>query len=134
MNNFIDMRKPCPHCGSLFLGIGWGVGGDHQEWCSVMCRSCSSRGPQCLSESDAWVGWNSRAFKFNRIFNYFVNKLILFWDRLWIRKNEFHKSLDFNADLYLKLSPKEREKYDRDLTKRRYIAHERDLLTERIKK
>ena len=56
------------------------------------------------------------------------NRLILFWNRLWIRKDEFHSSLDFNAELTSKMSNRERAEYDADLFKRRKIAHERDLV------
>ena len=55
------MRKKCPYCGSNILGIGWGTGGDEKEWCSVICRKCSARGPSCHSETEAWKGWNTRS-------------------------------------------------------------------------
>ncbi len=67
------MRLPCPHCGSSFLGVGWGVrptfvdhGAAKGAWngqistCSVVCRKCLSRGPLSDSESGAWDAWNSR--------------------------------------------------------------------------
>lgn len=55
------MRRPCPHCGSTILGIGWATDKiDGKDWCSVICRSCSARGPSCEDESKAWSGWNER--------------------------------------------------------------------------
>jgi hypothetical protein len=53
-------RRNCPHCGSHLLGIGWGSSKDRdgeRDWCSVICRGCSARGPQCETEEDAWKGW-----------------------------------------------------------------------------
>lgn len=55
------MRLPCPHCGCHLLGIGWkqdrlsGI-----DWCCVICRKCSARGPECKTEEAAWAGWDSR--------------------------------------------------------------------------
>lgn len=48
------------------------------------------------------------------------------WDRLWVRKDEFHRSLYMDGDALLEMSPKQREAYLNDLCKRRQIAHERD--------
>jgi len=62
------------------------------------------------------------------------NRLILFWKRLWIRKDEFHSSLDFDAKIASKMSRKERTNYAQDLTQRRREAHEKDLFTEGIEK
>ena len=57
------MRLPCPYCGGKILGIGWSsekiVNG--KEWCCVICRKCSARGPSCLTEAEAWAGWNTRS-------------------------------------------------------------------------
>ena len=62
------MRMPCPYCGGLFLGIGWGFEKirrrngsiDGKEWCRVICRKCSAAGPSCSTEDTAWEAWNSR--------------------------------------------------------------------------
>ena len=51
----------------------------------------------------------------------------LWWDRLWIRQNEFHRSLSFNGQACWRMSPKRRAAYLADLLRRRRIAHERDL-------
>ena len=51
----------------------------------------------------------------------------LFWNRLWIRENEFHKSL--NTDIYalMYMNSKQRDKYYTKLAKRRDIAHKQDM-------
>jgi hypothetical protein len=54
-------------------------------------------------------------------------RIKLWWDRLWIRKDEFHSSLDMNMEAMLEMTDKQREEYLNDLAKRRHIAHERDL-------
>lgn len=54
-------RKPCPHCGGMVLGIGFGHNpATDTDECSVKCQMCGSRGPFCTNEDDAWEGWNSR--------------------------------------------------------------------------
>lgn len=49
------------------------------------------------------------------------------WDRLWIRQDEFHSSLDMDIFAMIDMSSKERDAYWEDLIKRRQIAHERDF-------
>jgi len=51
----------------------------------------------------------------------------LFWNRLWIRKDEFHKSLDFNPKAYSNMTTQEKREYNIDLGRRRTIAHKRDF-------
>ncbi|MDO8669668.1 MAG: hypothetical protein Q7K65_05235 [Candidatus Buchananbacteria bacterium] len=53
--------------------------------------------------------------------------LKLWWYRLWIRKDEFHKSLDMDKNALLDMNPKQREAYIKDLTIRRQKAHDRDI-------
>jgi hypothetical protein len=53
--------------------------------------------------------------------------LLLFWYRLWIRKNEFHKSLAIDPWAVIDMPTEWKEAYYADLTRRRTIAHERDL-------
>ena len=53
--------------------------------------------------------------------------LLLWWNRFWIRKDEFHKSLDMDGRAMAGMSEKRRKKYTEDLMWRREIAHERDL-------
>ncbi len=55
-------------------------------------------------------------------------KLRHFWDCLWVRKDEFHKSLEMNTEYMTGLDHEGVRKYLGDLEKRRRIAHERDLL------
>ena len=56
------------------------------------------------------------------------NKYILHvWNNLYIRKDEFHKSLDLDLNAMLVMDKKEREKYYKNIMKRRNIAHEKDL-------
>ncbi|MBU4142592.1 hypothetical protein KJ590_01145 [Patescibacteria group bacterium] len=52
--------------------------------------------------------------------------LLLFWHRLWIRRNEFHGSLRLDADALMVMNKKERGRYVKDLFRRRRIAHEAD--------
>jgi hypothetical protein len=59
-----------------------------------------------------------------RIWN---KRIKLWWYRLWIRKNEFHRSLDNDLEALYVMTPQERSAYQRDLVRRRGIAHERDL-------
>jgi len=59
--------------------------------------------------------WNIKLIK-NRI-----------WSKLWVRKDEFHSSLNLDAESMLYMNEKEREKYTIDLIKRRNIAHKRGL-------
>lgn len=49
------------------------------------------------------------------------------WNKLWIRKNEFDKTLDMDGEMMMHMNEKEREKYMIDLVRRRNIAHERGL-------
>ncbi|PIR44297.1 hypothetical protein COV23_00400 [Candidatus Wolfebacteria bacterium CG10_big_fil_rev_8_21_14_0_10_31_9] len=49
------------------------------------------------------------------------------WNRLWVRKDEFHSSLNMDANAMLGMSKKQRDAYIKDLCNRRQIAHERDL-------
>ncbi|HNW96456.1 MAG TPA: hypothetical protein PLQ44_00155 [Candidatus Paceibacterota bacterium] len=49
-----------------------------------------------------------------------------FWYSLWIRKDEFHKSLRLDLETILYGSKKFKQKYMKSLNRRRKIAHERD--------
>ena len=53
--------------------------------------------------------------------------ILLRWHRLWIRKDEFHRSLDMDGAAMLEMNEQERSKYLADLARRREIAHQRDL-------
>jgi hypothetical protein len=49
------------------------------------------------------------------------------WNRFWVRKDEFHNSLNMDANAMLGMSQKRRGAYTKDLYRRRRIAHERDI-------
>lgn len=49
------------------------------------------------------------------------------WYRLWIRRDEFHASFNYDHEAMSRMSPKRREKYIRNMESRRQTAHERDL-------
>jgi len=51
----------------------------------------------------------------------------LIWNSLYIRKNEFHKSLEIDMKSVIDMSEKDRKQYFENLTKRREIAHYRDF-------
>jgi len=51
----------------------------------------------------------------------------LLWYRFHIPKDEFHKSLDMDLDILLRLEPKDRDKYIKQLCRRRHKAHIRDM-------
>jgi hypothetical protein len=51
----------------------------------------------------------------------------LWWDRLWIREDEFHQSLSMDAEMMSEMTPGEQKEYLEDLVKRREIAHQRDM-------
>jgi hypothetical protein len=55
------------------------------------------------------------------------SKVRLWWSSLWIRKNEFHRSLDLDGIAMWKMNPKERGVYLDKLYKRRQMAHDADL-------
>jgi len=44
--------------------------------------------------------------------------LRLWWHRLWIRKDEFHRSLDMDCGAMLQMNPKQRQNYMSDLDNR----------------
>ena len=60
-----------------------------------------------------WRTWNAR--------------ILLWWYRLWIRQDEFHKSVSFDVKAYTVMDTTGRLVYELDIGKRRTIAHERDI-------
>lgn len=60
-----------------------------------------------------------------RIWN---KRILLTWNRLWIRKDEFDRSLNMDVNALLEMNDEEREHYVWDLIRRRQIAHDRDLV------
>lgn len=57
---------------------------------------------------------------------FFRSRIKLLWYRLWIRSNQFHKSLDTDLDILLTTNDEQREKYSEELSKRRKLAHEKN--------
>jgi len=53
--------------------------------------------------------------------------ILLWWYRLWVRLDEFDKSLNFDAVAYSVMSARKRRWYDEDLAVRKRIAHNRDM-------
>jgi len=64
---------------------------------------------------------------FSYVQMFLSSRIRLIWSRIYIRRNEFHSSLDIDHRLLLTMNNKQREKYTNDLIRRRNIAHERDL-------
>ncbi|MFA7151239.1 MAG: hypothetical protein WC158_03660, partial [Candidatus Paceibacterota bacterium] len=53
--------------------------------------------------------------------------ILLWWNRLWIRKDEFHPSLNSDVEAMMEMTKEEKMAYLKDLMIRRRIAHLRDL-------
>jgi len=53
--------------------------------------------------------------------------ILCWWHSLWIRKDEFHYSLDLNLEAMEMMNLEERIAYEEDLARRRKIAHERSI-------
>lgn len=53
--------------------------------------------------------------------------ICLWWKRLWIRKDEFHPSLDFDVRYLIRLDQEKRILYYSDLVTRRGDAHQREI-------
>jgi hypothetical protein len=51
------------------------------------------------------------------------------WAKLWVRKDEFHPSLNIHTNYVYRLNKERRDSYWNNLMRRRKIAHERDLAT-----
>ena len=64
-----------------------------------------------------WVLYQARMLK---------HRPRLWWHRAFIRRNEFHKSLDTDLNAMMDMTRKDQQLYMADLVRRRNIAHERD--------
>lgn len=53
--------------------------------------------------------------------------ILLWWYKLWLRKDEFSRSLDIDIKAMFEMNEKEKAKYIKDLMHRRDLAHERNL-------
>ena len=51
----------------------------------------------------------------------------LLWHRAWVRKDEFHRSLDIDVMAMLQMNEADQRRYMADLMKRRNLAHDRDI-------
>lgn len=51
----------------------------------------------------------------------------LLWNKLYIRKDEFHSSLDLDGEALQTMNEEQGKKYQLDLVRRRNIAHKKDL-------
>lgn len=60
----------------------------------------------------------------------FRQGLTLWWYRLWVRREEFHPSLDMDVGAMESMTPGERVAYREDLLRRRHIAHMRYIARE----
>lgn len=67
--------------------------------------------------------------KFSNAKMFVRSRIRLFWSRLWIRKDEFHQSLDIDAEAMLTMNAKQKDAYMKDLVRRRNIAHQREFET-----
>ena len=54
-------------------------------------------------------------------------RLRLWWYRLYIRQDEFHRSLNSDIEAMLVMDSSELKAYFKDLYRRRRIAHRRDM-------
>ncbi|MFA6533886.1 MAG: hypothetical protein WCT37_01800 [Patescibacteria group bacterium] len=72
----------------------------------------------------SWFGPKAWLFKVKRlVWNRGVK---LCWQRLWIRRDEFHDSLHGDLSAILAMSRKQRRAYRMGLIQRRQVAHEAD--------
>lgn len=66
----------------------------------------------------SWVRYQARMFK---------HRPRMLWNRAFVRKNEFHNSLDMDVRSMYDMNTEDRQRYIADLIRRRNIAHERDI-------
>lgn len=52
--------------------------------------------------------------------------LRLFWCRLWIRKNEFHWTLDIDREAFEGVDDVKKKAYFVDIARRQHLAHAKD--------
>ncbi len=70
-----------------------------------------------------WLVLKFFPYKIKRII---WNKHIMVrWQRLWIRKDEFHPSLNMNPKAMVEMSKEEKRRYLEDLCHRRRVAKKR---------
>jgi len=75
-----------------------------------------------------WYVWQCRKEALFKIWWRIWNaRLLLWWYRLWIRQDEFDKSVDWDGEAYMAMTKERRQWYDKDLCIRRQLAHNRDM-------
>ena len=57
----------------------------------------------------------------------FTSRMRLFWAQMWVRKDEFHRSLDIDMEAMMQMDREQQRQYLERINKRREIAHKRDL-------
>jgi hypothetical protein len=74
-----------------------------------------------------WFWWFNLICDLKDVRRRIWNKgILLWWYRLWIRKDEFHKSLNPDFSAMLVMDKEELKEYHLDIVRRRNIAHYRD--------
>jgi hypothetical protein len=71
-----------------------------------------------------WLDIKSVPGKIKRIV--WNKSILLWWNRLWIRKNEFDSSLDMDIEAMRGMNEEKEKRYLDNLVRRRSIAHKRD--------
>jgi len=80
-----------------------------------------------VSKLIATIRYNYYYYAINRKIMYPWYKIRYFWNSLYIRRDEFHKSLNVDIDYYVTLKSDKQIQYIKDLENRRKIAHERTI-------
>jgi len=65
--------------------------------------------------------------KFSNSKMFICSRIRLFWYRLWIRKDEFHISLDIDIEAMLTMNEEQKDDYLKDLARRRSLAHQKNF-------
>ena len=75
-----------------------------------------------------YIWWLKVKWPLNKIKRRIWNKrILLWWHKLWIRKNAFHCSLDFDGEAMIEMNKRERERYFADIVRRKEIAWQREF-------
>ena len=75
-----------------------------------------------------WMEFKESIFNIKRIiWNRTIKRK---WYKLWIREDEFHKSLDLDMNAMLVMTHEQLEEYYAEIGRRRKIAHDRDFKEE----
>lgn len=66
----------------------------------------------------SWVRYQARMLK---------HRPKMIWNRAFIRRDEFHRSLNMDVFAMCDMTDADRQRYIADMIRRRNIAHERDI-------